>query len=818
MLEQEGSKYIGRFSELKYLLAPYLVRSAEEQREFYGLWDEFAAECEKVLQDTTELEAEEQKRTPVRYYIFYFLLLAGLASLGIVGYFTGAESKFTAVGIGSDNTIQWRRGDTLALYNLTRLGPFTEDSSKFHWQIRDRNTGSLLHETNDFALNWPINTDTTHFIAITLTATGELETGLTEPAADTFNTAIYCTDPPDISNAEFPVGPYLMGEDYVFRVPSPQPNVLYTWSFSPQEELKGHEVSYRFEREGNTTIGLLARDAMDSTLCYSSHIENRVVGNDKPFVAALPLIKDRPRQLLKIAPWVWWTLLGLFFLPSIIRYFLLQRHRRKTVPVEKTEEELLAEYPVFDNGPYDIPFHSQAGQISAPADFFRIADQLRIREAGLRRVFDPKETVNATIQGGGFPVWRDRPVKRPANYLLLLRHTDERNQQDRLLKRLTDFLKEQEAALTVYYHSGSFDNFWNNDFPDGWNLDRLYARYPEHRLIILGDAHGLIDPYESRQPRLDPASQSVMLRWDRRLLLTTEPTVDWSYQEALLHQYFLLYPITSEGISEGIFELNETEEYEPSDYLLYEEQAIRKYPEPSHRYCRWETIAEHEAYLVDDPELFRWLKALAVCAQPDWDLTIVIGRALGIDVTHNRLLRLSRIPWLANNQPDNDLRLAFLEQLSEDDESIARQAILTELEAVAPTVKDSFAQTAWTADRAVQRFTLAPEKTENKQAIRDLRELGFLSNDQLAELDHKASRKLKSSATAELAIEVTPNLDKWLDTPEPESGLRPFYFFSGLLFLALLVTTISAFLFNRSGKEFLPEDRLALWQRTRKLD
>ena len=57
----------------------------------------------------------------------------------------------------------------------------------------------------------------------------------------------------------------------------------------------------------------------------------------------------------------------------------------------------------------------------------------------------------------------------------------------------------------------------------------------------------------------------------------------------------------------------------------------------------------HRLYLYDDDDAYRWLRALAVCAQPDWALTLAVGRAIGVQVTHDRLLRLTRIPWLSAN-------------------------------------------------------------------------------------------------------------------------------------------------------------------------
>jgi len=275
-----------------------------------------------------------------------------------------------------------------------------------------------------------------------------------------------------------------------------------------------------------------------------------------------------------------------------------------------------------------------------------------------------------------------------------------------LLKRLTDFLAAREAAITVYYHEGQFEHFWNKEYPQGWSPDRLYDRYQQFRLLVLGSAHGLVDVYASKEPRLRPDKEKWLNGWARCLVLTTEPTTDWTAQEVLLHRSALLYPVTMRGLNEGIRMLNTTEEYEAEDFVKWRALQTGRNPEPSARYRKWETAADHEDYLRHDPDLLRWFLGLAVTSNPDWNLTIAIGRALDIDVTHDRLLQLSRIPWLAGNRPDHDLRFALLAELGVRDEAIARAAVIRELELVKGSVKGSFAQTEWQTNLAVHQLHL----------------------------------------------------------------------------------------------------------------
>jgi len=152
-------------------------------------------------------------------------------------------------------------------------------------------------------------------------------------------------------------------------------------------------------------------------------------------------------------------------------------------------------------------------------------------------------------------------------------------------------------------------------------------------------------------------------------------------------------------------------------------------------------VSDHEDYLSHDPELMRWLRGLAVSGNPDWNLTIAIGRALDIEVTHDRLLQLSRIPWLAGNRPDHDLRFALLERSSSTDEAAARGAVIKELELVEDSVKGSFAQTEWQTNLAVHQLYLAPASAPQKASLREMIRAGLFTSDQLRELELAAERK-----------------------------------------------------------------------------
>jgi hypothetical protein len=822
VLHEQGVGYIGRFGEFKYALAPYVATNGGEQRRFYRLWDDYVASLEQQLvvePENARVSGWQKWTKQLRYLLMAVgVLLLAILAWSLIQEGPAAEESFMLVEISQE--AEARAGQPLQVQNATLL-EVAKDSADFVWDIRDAETGESLHRQDSFDLHYTIpDTMTGRSLRIVLWA--QQLVSETKLGVDTLTLAVLCANPPTVPPFTSLPTKVLKGETW----PVPQPRGRTRRSDSRREveadivirllingeELEDTPKEYVFSEEGQTKVQLLVQRVDDPDNCFALLPPRTVqVGSNIPVIPSIPLKKDTPRQMLQASGWLY--LVPLLF-GLMVYWANRQRWRKKEEETrEKTDEELAEEYPFHDVGPYVIPYQDQSGQISVPADFYRIADQLRVREAGLRMSFDGQATVEATVRKGGFPSWRERAVKRPANYLVLLRHTDEFQQQDRLLKRLTDFLTAREAELDVYYHGGDFAWFWNEAHPKGWSSAQMTGRYGEHRLIILGDGHGLVDAFHRREPRLEPSRERWLLKWNRRLLLTTEPAVDWSFQEVLLHKALLLYPATTNGILRGVGDLNQVEEYQGSSYSRWKAERFRRNPEPSHRYRTWTSVDEHRDYLANDPALFRWLTALSVAPNPDWSLTIAIGRSLGLDVTHDRLLQLSRIPWLAANSPNQDLRLAFLAELPFSDEQLARAAALEQLEAVSGEVENTFAENEWTANQAVQTFALAPLDTKNQAKVRDLRRMGMLTPDQLAELNQVAERQFPATKGGPSPIGDESFLDELLTPPvkageilnEREKELL------GLIIVCLLMF-LPMYLYNKAGHELLPGETNSFWQ------
>jgi len=803
-----GNPFVGgHFEELKYLLSPLVSRSPQEQERFYEIFDAFWRECEVEAQrvEAGGVFAEGEKGVgggevlakPKKRRWVWWLAAAMILAAAVIAVFTASIAvSFPPTSF----RMQLVEGDTLrhpapegTEFEWGGLDISACAKTAACWEVRDFNTRELLHrDTQD--LNWPVSLEHGRGVFVTkhTTVSALFHSAVQQ---DSVQLSIECSNPPEVSEITCTQKPdfYQPNTEYEFSIKT-EPGCLVTWE---KDLFKGDTLptdkkgysSFRMKTYGpGSYIDLYATVHRPEKIgyCYTQSALNISVGNDKPILSLTPFQHAEGFSVFVISRLGWLAIL----LPLLLAgwFFYRWRKKRNTPAPQKTPEELAVQYPVVDAGPYFIPYRSQEQSITVPREFFRIAEVLRRREEGLRRYFDGPATVRATIESGGFPAWRERAVTRPSEYLFLVERPDERDQQGRLFARLCDFLKRRDVPMTAFFHDGSFGHFWNADTPNGLPPNELRRRYPHHRLVLLGAAHGLVNPYATRQPELLREPLDWLLHWPRRLLLTPEPVAAWSFQEALLHRHFLVFPADTEGILSGIDLLDRTEEHQPGRFERWQEgRALRHSPE-TQRYRTWKTAAEHADYLRHDPECFRWLCALAVCAQPDWSLTLAIGRAIGAEVTHDRLLLLTRIPWLSQNLPNDGLRLDLLRQLSPDDELAARQTLAQELEAVRSATANSFAETERTANAAVQNFALDPRDEAHKQVIRELRALGLLSGSQEAELDFIVQEKADKSG---LPNSAGAGIEGWLEVPAPkkfwtwEMGL-------GLLSLALFVALLLA--------------------------
>lgn len=752
-LDKEGCRFLDkdRFNDLRFGLAPLLARSAAEQELFYKVWEAFYRDCFPKPDPPPQPPPPSPKKWPA-----WLLGLLALSVLSLAFWFFWRRPPVVDFQIQTAD--HWYPGvDTLRALNTSK----NVDTTDFRWEIIDNRTQELEFTSENYDLAWPVPAHTGGYKRVVLRLKD-----------DTLHRQqlmlVLCQDAPEAGKLLVQDENLETGKPCAFEVDEPEPGCLIEWRFDGIVDTlaRGARVVHTFSEPGGHTVQATIYRPDKREWCFTDRVARVSLGDQKPFLTTLALRQDvLPSRLLH---WWAWLLAALPFLPSAYFWW---RWRRREKPAEKTQAELEAQYPVIDEAPYFIPYLPQEHKITVPRTFFRIAELLHRREEDLRTRLDLPASARATIEQGGYPTLVERPDTMPGDYLFLIEQQSPRDQQGRLFARLAGFLEQREAPAVFFTHDGSFARFFHPNYPGGLDLQTVLRRYPTHRLVLIGKAHALALTPDGAPPRLNRALVDALLhRRPRRLLLTPEPPAAWSYQEKLLHNAFLLFPADTEGMAEGFDLLDRTEEYEPPLFDRWVERLRSRRDDQNHRYNPFLTPLDHRLYLLGDPEAWRWLCALSVCVQPDWALTIAIGRAIGVEVTHDRLLKLTRIPWLSQNQPGDELRLALLRELSEDDEKAARRTVAEELEAVKDQTEKGFAETERLSNLALQYFALDPRDEAHKRAIRELDAAGLLTGSQRAELEQVVEMKIRHE-------EYPPNtihtLDGWLTVPAPRSFFTP---------------------------------------------
>jgi hypothetical protein len=781
LLNKTGIQYAGDMTALKHLLCPLFARTLQEQRRFEVIFEQFWAESRKEWEEWPEEEINIPPPPPPphpppppsnRWLRFLAIAMPVLIICGL-GYvvfkmlgqeevrapkvFIAKEEK----RVNSLHSSKEYEGDTLEFYNYS----LDYDSTKVRWEIRDDSTGILLHQDSAIHTSW-IAPEAGVSYSVELKVSAKPVEQLPKDTAlwhDSLfssnrweNRMIHCADPPEVGEIECDENTFMVGKPYTFRVKA-EKGCYVVWSISGNKEGVNYPPGSdrermvsaakidnltrveTFENDGRYEVYVKIYRLGKEDYCYTEVSRTINVGSNKPYLPLAELKYDAPRQILQVG-WLGWLIV---FLPLMPAFWLLYRWwRKRQDKPDKTDEELAEEYPIREDAPFHIPYESQEEKISKPREFFRIAEILRRREEAERREFDAKRSIEFTIKFAGFPSWKEKAKTQPAEFLFLIECPDKRDQQFRLFERLAEFMAKRDAPIATFFHNGDFEKFWEPDlFSDkkilagsetkSIDLQQLNRRFSQHRLVLWGNAHGLT--YQQRSLRRDTVQG--LSRWSRRLLFSPDSVNDWGVEEKLLHQVFPIFPADTEGVMQGLEYLDRTEEHLPGAFDRWKEVQQQRRPQTRHRRSDESDVDLLRRNMSHDEGLWRWCQALAVSAHPDWALTIAIGSALGLEVTHDRLLALSRLDWLRRNETNEHLRLELLKILNPADEKLAREAVEYELQLVEAQVKNGFAALAWAANLAVQRFALNPRDPQHKQTIRHLERLGLFTGGQLAEME-----------------------------------------------------------------------------------
>lgn len=807
---------------LMYEIAPLVCRSESEQQQFYQAYKKYLNEDLKKDEQEKAIEQANIKIEEARKEIFKrwrkgLLTLAGLALFfpllwGIWRELHPPKPKihFNA----AKNEVILGRELSLQNYSDTLHAKYRTFGKKekiaFQWIVLD-DQADTLYQNNPFHFQWKIpDTLSAEYIAIHLHGIHARNNTFLDKHTEQINLLCNTLTVGSISIAEGETHFY-PDSSLTFSVevnPEDHQHLSYQWDFGDGNKAMIATPQHSYDTSILYPVSVIIKDTSnifgfcERTVQTNINIQPKGINPDSLIVLnTFELQKIEPISIFRLYYWVYIFLILLLGGAGLLWW---KWHNRPDPNKEKENANLLALQKRFnapDKSPYSIPFKKADGKINTVAVQYDIAASLRRRQEGLRKEIDIKATLDATVDQGGFPTIQYKHNTQPTHYLVLIDWQTADSHQARLFQYLAEMMQQQDVLFNVFFYQENFNRIWNKQFPRGIALNQLYQIHAHQRLLIFGDAHALVK--QSTANHLTHFGWSKILRkWTNRLLITPIPIISWTYLEARLYCLFPIFAGDLNGVLQAVqfLEAGKTEENLPNTLAEWEIQLNKSHIEENIN-RRWHTLKHHEKYLKSHSEVFRWFKALVVYPNPTWNITIAIGKALGVPVTYDNLMLLARIPWLQQGDLPMDLWEEIWEDWSTEDERIARTAVKTELKIVQTQTANAFANQALEQDLAIQEFILQPQIQDNQEAIQHLKQADLLPEIHLEELDIAVERHTNFKKRGN---NIGETLGYFLDSAQQTTKhlTRPFY--TLYFWVALLSSLIS--ILSILGTVFAPNN------------
>jgi formylglycine-generating enzyme required for sulfatase activity len=731
--------------KLRYLLAPVVARSKAEQERFYHIFEQYYAEVLAAALEEEQTEAKfswlKKVRTWLRRWWWALSTVLTLIALSfwLIKYLATLPKDPSINFTISDLPIHL--GDTTTFTLDTRNIEIEE--ANILWRLMDKKSGQVDVEKRGVT-SWQVPfKDPKNVEKIVSLEVYEKRRDTTFRIQG--NLLIECYHPPQLEPFDLPTN-LKPGQPFTFvaTVLDETPDLQYHWDFGDGQTSTERSPRHSYLKEGSYKVELQVTRTDEPGHCTTRTIGAVRVGEDQVILPFYDLQYDpiRTRATFGWATWVLVILLGAGTFYGIFRWAKTQRPPA-AIPPEAEQTQGLS-LQSADRPPYEIPFRPLNGLIRNLTGQFRLADALRRRQEGLRQEVDVPKTLEVTIKGGGFPRLQLRSTTRPADYLFLVDEQNENSHQGRLLRHLVRVLHDQDVHAELFYYRKEFFHFWNPQFPQGITLEQISRLCPEHRLLVFGDAHALLDPYAQGQQALRSEAIADFQRWKQRLLLSPRPPQSWDFREASIHSLLPVFPSDLEGqmAAANFIDNGMAPEDLPVTFASWRERLATARSEPDVN-RRWRSAEDHAAYLGgSDSDLYRWFSALALYPTPTWEITLAIGAALDIPLHADNLLILARIPSLQEGKISPRLRKELLDSIDQADETTVREAIAQELEASLVEAAPGFANRAVQGNLAVQKFALAPYDPATQNQVQALLNQGWFNRLQIEDMGSVAAREL----------------------------------------------------------------------------
>jgi Transglycosylase SLT domain len=340
--------------------------------------------------------------------------------------------------------------------------------------------------------------------------------------------------------------------------------------------------------------------------------------------------------------------------------------------------------------------------------FYQAARLMRRRQADEHFQLDIEATVAATTEALGYPTFKYKFATHPPEYLVLIDRASSRDHQAQLYNELAQALEREGNFVVRYFYDADPRVCCGDGGNDCLSLLELHSKCAGHRLLVIGDGAGLLDPITGRLA----SWTSIFADWPDRALLTPAPPALWGFREVTLAGLFLILPASLEGLLTLVTQFESLTE---TDVRAWRASSTDRPPaldnEPA------EVVTALRAYLGEPT--FRWLCACAVYPELHWNLTLYLGalHTMGGDlISEKNLLRLARLPWFRSGTIPDELRWLLLRELDEGSERAVRLAIIELLERDPPP-RETYAADTYQLNLVVQRWLLRRDRHRRRELL-----------------------------------------------------------------------------------------------------
>lgn len=426
-----------------------------------------------------------------------------------------------------------------------------------------------------------------------------------------------------------------------------------------------------------------------------------------PVIPAEPASAQRTWRDLAAEPWVQGLAVGLILIGFGVGEWRSYRRRRVVLERQRRERPPLA---------WPIRAESNANPLAESGEFYTTARRLRERQTGDRSRLDIPATISATIGAVGFPTFRFVLETRPPEYLVLIEQVSARDHQARLHRQLVASLTAEGVHTSVYFFRDDPRVCEPADGGPAAMISELRRRHPSHRLLVLGDGDGLVDPISGRRR----AWVGEALSWPDRALLTPEPIQTWGAREVAIASHLIVLPASLAGLQAAI------------DHFQTSTRAVMPRPAGKVRGTRDLDFGPYLPTLasVDQASLLRrrlgdrglqWVCACAVYPELQWNLTLYLGMLPEIGggtIDDATLLELVRLSWFRTGSIPDQARAELLRAIRPEVERAARGAVITLLERN-PAPAETIASSRHELDLVVQKLALhGKDRARRRELLR----------------------------------------------------------------------------------------------------